>query len=36
MRRRLRCSAALNALVKADPERFQFVDTPDYWKGIDY
>jgi hypothetical protein len=24
------------ALVKSDPNRFEFVDTPGYWKGIDY
>jgi hypothetical protein len=24
------------ALVKSDPQRFQYVDTPDYWKGVDY
>ena len=24
------------ALVKSDPNRFQYVDTPGYWKGIDY
>jgi len=25
-----------NALVKANPDRFQIVDYPGYWKGIDY
>ena len=29
-------NSTANALVKADPDRFQFVDTPNYWKGIDY
>jgi hypothetical protein len=24
------------ALVKSDPNRFEFVDTPGYWRGIDY
>jgi hypothetical protein len=24
------------ALVKSDPNRFEYVDTPGYWKGIDY
>ncbi len=24
------------ALVKSDPKRFEYVDTPGYWKGIDY
>jgi hypothetical protein len=23
-------------LVKSDPKRFEYVDTPNYWKGIDY
>ncbi len=25
-----------NALVKANPNRFEIVDTPNYWKGVDY
>jgi hypothetical protein len=25
-----------DALVKANPNRFEIVDTPGYWKGIDY
>jgi hypothetical protein len=25
-----------DALVKADPNRFEIVNTPNYWKGIDY
>jgi Ni/Co efflux regulator RcnB len=25
-----------DALVKSDPNRFEIVDTPGYWKGIDY
>jgi hypothetical protein len=25
-----------DALVKSDPKRFEYVDTPNYWKGIDY
>ncbi len=25
-----------NALVEANPNRFQYVDTPNYWKGVDY
>ena len=24
------------ALVKSDPNRFEYVETPGYWKGIDY
>ena len=24
------------ALVKSDPDRYQYVNTPNYWKGIDY
>ena len=24
------------ALVKSDPNRYQYVDTPGYWRGIDY
>jgi hypothetical protein len=24
------------AIVKSDPNRFQYVDTPNYWKGVDY
>ena len=27
---------AAEALVKLDPNRFEYVDTPDYWKGVDY
>ena len=25
-----------NALVQANPNRYEIVDTPDFWKGIDY
>jgi hypothetical protein len=25
-----------DALVKANPSRFGYVDTPNYWKGVDY
>ena len=25
-----------NALVKADPDRFEIVNTPNFWKGVDY
>lgn len=24
------------ALVKSDPNRYEYVDTPGYWKGVDY
>ncbi len=24
------------ALVRSDPKRFEYVDTPGYWKGVDY
>ena len=23
-------------LVKSDPDRYQYVNTPNYWKGVDY
>jgi len=29
-------NSTADALVKADPNRFQYVDTPNYLKGIDY
>jgi len=29
-------NATAAALVKANPDRFELVDTPNYWKGIDY
>lgn len=29
-------NATADSLVKADPNRFEIVDTPGYWKGIDY
>jgi hypothetical protein len=25
-----------DALVKADPNRFEYVTSPGFWKGIDY
>ena len=25
-----------DALVRSDPDRFGYVDTPNYWKGVDY
>ncbi len=25
-----------DALVKSDPKRYEYVNTPNYWKGIDY
>lgn len=25
-----------DALVKSDPDRYQYVNTPNYWKGVDY
>lgn len=25
-----------DALVKSDPQRYQYVDTPNFWKGVDY
>jgi len=25
-----------DTLVKAHPNRFEIVDTPNYWKGVDY
>jgi hypothetical protein len=29
-------NSTAEALVKADPNRFEMVQTPDYWKGVDY
>jgi len=29
-------NSAADALVKADAKRFEIVDTPNYWRGIDY
>lgn len=29
-------NSTADALVKHDPNRFEIVDTPNYWKGIDY
>jgi uncharacterized protein (UPF0147 family) len=29
-------NSTADALVKADPNRFETVDTPNYWKGTDY
>jgi len=29
-------NSTAEALVKSDPNRFEYVDTPGYWKGIDY
>ena len=29
-------NATADALVKADPNRFEYVDKPNYWKGTDY
>ncbi len=25
-----------DALVKSNPDRFEYVNAPNYWKGIDY
>ena len=25
-----------DALVKQDPQRFEYVNAPNFWKGIDY
>jgi len=25
-----------DALVKSDPQRYEYVDTPNFWKGVDY
>ena len=27
---------AANTLVKSDPNRYEIVDTPNFWKGVDY
>jgi hypothetical protein len=29
-------NSTADALVKADPNRFEIVDTPNFWKGVDY
>lgn len=29
-------NSTADALIKADPNRFESVDTPNYWKGTDY
>ena len=29
-------NSTAKALVESDPKRFEYVDTPGYWKGIDY
>ena len=29
-------NATADALVKADPNRYEIVDTPNYWRGVDY
>jgi len=29
-------NSTADALIKADPNRFEAVDTPNYWRGIDY
>lgn len=29
-------NSTADALVKADPNRFEIIDTPNYWRGIDY
>jgi hypothetical protein len=29
-------NSAADALVKADPNRYEIVNTPNYWRGVDY
>ena len=29
-------NATADALIKADPNRYEYVDTPNYWQGADY
>jgi endo-beta-N-acetylglucosaminidase D len=29
-------NSTADALVKANPNRYEIVDTPNYWRGIDY
>ncbi len=29
-------NSTAQALVESDPKRYEYVDTPGYWKGIDY
>jgi len=25
-----------NAVVRNNPQRYEYVDTPNFWKGVDY
>jgi len=29
-------NSTANALVKADPNRYEIVNSPDFWRGWDY
>ncbi len=29
-------NSAADALVKSNPSRFEIVDTPNFWRGVDY
>ena len=29
-------NATADSMVKNDPRRFGYVDTPNFWKGVDY
>jgi hypothetical protein len=29
-------TSTANTLVKADPDRYEIVDTPNFWRGVDY
>jgi hypothetical protein len=29
-------NAVANAMVQADPKKYEIVDSPDYWRGVDY
>jgi hypothetical protein len=29
-------NSTADALVKANPNRYEIVDTPNFWKGVDY
>jgi hypothetical protein len=29
-------NSTADALIKADPNRFESVSQPNYWKGVDY
>ena len=34
--KRIHRNSTANALFKADPNKHEIVNTPNYWKGVDY